>query len=78
MGKKLPIEDLVAEVIAELERLKYSYNSISGFRAFYKRVIVFANEKKEIYFTEELGRNFLKDKYELVVKDSIRKLNICI
>jgi site-specific recombinase XerD len=63
METRLPIKELITKVLAELERLNYSYNSICGFRAFYKRVIAFAEEKKEIYFSEELGRNFLKDQY---------------
>lgn len=63
METKLPIKELVAKVLAELGRLNYSHNSICGFRAFYKRVIAFANEKKELYFSEELGRSFLSEKY---------------
>ncbi len=50
METKLTINELVAKVLAELERLNYSYNSLCGFRAFYKRVIAFANEKEELYF----------------------------
>ncbi|MBT2738090.1 site-specific integrase [Bacillus sp. ISL-7] len=67
MNAKLPIEELVAKVLAELERLNYSYNSICGYRAFYKRVHAFAMEKKEIYFSEELGKEFLKEKYDCAI-----------
>lgn len=63
METKKPINELVAKVLAELERLNYSHNSICGFRAFYKRFIAYANQKKKIYFSEELGSRFLKDKY---------------
>ena len=63
MKTKLPIEELVTKVLAELKRQNYSYNSLRRFRYFYKRVIAFACEKKEIYFSEELGRDFLKEKY---------------
>jgi site-specific recombinase XerD len=63
METRLPIGELVAKVLAELERLNYSHNSIHGFKGFYKRVIAYAYQKKETYFSEELGRNFLKDKY---------------
>ena len=59
METKLTINELVDKVLAELERLNYSYSSLCGFRAFYKRVIAFANEKEELYFSEELGRAFL-------------------
>ena len=67
METKLTINELVDKVLAELERLNYSHNSLCGFRCFYKRVIAFANEKEELYFSEELGRAFLKEKYNCTV-----------
>jgi len=87
MNTKIPIAELVAKVLAELERLNYSYNSLCGFRAFYKRVIAFANERNEQYFSEELGSEFLKEKYNCTinyyteampktVKDPIRRIRI--
>lgn len=87
METKIPIEQLVAKVLEELERLNYSYNSLCGFRAFYKRVVAFATEKKETYFSEELGREFLKEKYDCTInyyveampkslKGPIRKIRI--
>jgi len=87
MKTKLPIEELVAKVLAELERLNYSYNSICGFRCFYRRVIAFATEKEEHYFSEKLGRDFLKEKYGCRInyyieampkklKDPIRRIRV--
>ena len=87
METKLPINELVAKVLAELERLNYSYNSLCGFRAFYKKVISFFNEENESYFSEELGRAFLKEKYNCTInyyteampkfcKEPIRKIRI--
>lgn len=67
MEKRMPIEELVAKVLSELERLNYAYNTICGYRAFYKRVISFANESNKIYFSEELGREFLEKKYNLTI-----------
>lgn len=67
METKLTINELVAKVLAELERLNYSHESLCRFRAFYKRVIAFANEKEELYFSEKLGREFLKEKYDCTV-----------
>ncbi|MGV8154084.1 MAG: site-specific integrase [Alkaliphilus sp.] len=67
MKSKLLIEELVAEVLSELERLKYAYNTFCGYRALYRRVIAFAKEKNESYFSEELGKDFLKDKYRCTV-----------
>src|SRR5690625_3601833 len=87
MAIKFPIEELASKVLSELERLNYAYNTICGFRSFYKRVIVFAKEKDEIYFSEALGRDFLKEKYNCTVnyykeamprrlKDPIRKIRV--
>jgi len=67
METKLTINELVSKVLAELERLNYSYNSLCGFRAFYKRVTAFAREREEVYFSEELGREFLKEKYNCTI-----------
>jgi integrase/recombinase XerD len=67
METKPTINELVTKVLAELERLNYSCNSLCGFRAFYKRVIAFANEKEQLYFSEELGRAFLKERYNCTV-----------
>lgn len=50
MEMRLTITELVSTVIAELERLGYSYNSICGFRAFFKRFIAFAETRGELYF----------------------------
>lgn len=87
METKLIINELVDKVLAELESLNYSYNSLCGFRAFYKRFIAFANEKGELYFSEALGREFLKEKYNCLInyytetmpsqyKNPIRKIRV--
>ena len=67
METKLTINELVDKVLAELERLNYSHNSLCGFRCFYKRVIAFAKGKEELYFSEELGSAFLKERYNCTV-----------
>ena len=77
MEPKLLINELVAKVLKELERLNYSYNSLCGFRAFYKRVISFFNEKDEPCFTEELGRAFLKENYDCTVNYYIEAMPKC-
>jgi integrase/recombinase XerD len=67
METRFPIDELVSKVLSELERLNYAYNTICGYRAFYKRVITFAQEKEEIYFSEALGRDFLEEEYNCTV-----------
>lgn len=63
MKEKIPIGELTAKVVRELERLNYAYNTVCGFRAFYRRFIEFATEKNEPYYSESLGFEFLKEKY---------------
>lgn len=74
METRAPIEELVGQVMKELERLNYSYNSICGFRAFYKRVIAYAKERDELYFSEEFGRNFLKDQYNCSINYYVEEM----
>lgn len=67
MGTKLPIEELVVKVLLELERLNYSKSTISSYRTFYNRFISFAKEKNDNYFSEELGRRFLEERYNCTI-----------
>lgn len=67
MENRIPIEELVSKVLSELERLNYAYNTICGYRAFYKRVISFAKTRDEVYFSEALGRGFLEEAYNCTV-----------
>lgn len=67
METRKPIEELAAEVIKELEKLNYAYNTICGLRASFKRICAFAREKGEIYFSENLGRDYLKERYGCII-----------
>lgn len=67
METKMQIEELVVKVLSELERLNYSNNTISSYRTFYNRFITFVKEKKDNYFSEELGRRFLEEKYNCTI-----------
>lgn len=67
METRKPIEELAAEVVKELEKLNYAYNTICGLRASFKRICAFAREKGEIYFSENLGREYLKERYGCLV-----------
>lgn len=67
METNVPIEQVVMKVLLELERLNYSSNTISSYRAFYNRFITFVKEKENNYFSEELGRIFLEEKYNCTI-----------
>lgn len=63
METKLTIKELASNVVEELEIAGYSYNTICGLRASFKRFDAFAEAKGEKFFSEELGRKFLGERY---------------
>lgn len=63
METRKPIEVLAAEVIEELKQLNYAYNTVCGIRASFNRVCAFARDRDERYFSEELGHEYLREKY---------------
>ncbi len=63
MEKEKPIEVLAADVIEKLKQLNYSDNYIRGFRSSFNRVCAFAQSRKELYFSEEFGKEYLRTKY---------------
>jgi len=62
-----PIEVLAAEVIDELKQLNYAYNTICGLRASFKRICAFARNRGELYFSENLGKEYLREKYSCTI-----------
>jgi site-specific recombinase XerD len=64
METRKPIEVLAAEVIEELKRLNYRYNTICGFRASFNRICTFARDRGEQYFSENMGKVYLKERYD--------------
>ena len=61
--KQLTIKELSEKVLEEMQKLKYSYNSICSTRAAFKRIQAFAEDKGEQYFTEEMGKQYLLERY---------------
>ncbi|HBG03970.1 MAG TPA: integrase [Geobacter sp.] len=58
-----PIEELVAAVLKELDRLNYSKGTRNQYKWFYNTVIRFAKSEGELFYSEELGNNFLRSHY---------------
>ncbi|MBU3138268.1 site-specific integrase [Clostridium gasigenes] len=67
MEIKLPLEELIEQVLAELKRLKYAHNTMNGYCLLCKKILAFAKEENEIYFSEKLGIDFLKNDYNCTV-----------
>ena len=62
MEQRKPIEALATEVIEKLEQLNYAHNTICGFRTSFNRICAFARERDELYFSEEFGKEYLREK----------------
>ncbi|MHC1772375.1 MAG: site-specific integrase [Flexilinea sp.] len=60
----LLITELVALVLAKMGELGYAEMSILNYRRFYNRVLRFAQRRDEIYFSEKLGSDFLREYYD--------------
>lgn len=67
METKKPIEELAAEVVGELKKLNYAYNTVCGLRASFNRICTFARERGELFFSESLGQDYLKEKYDCTI-----------
>jgi len=63
MNPERSIRNLVAEVLAQLERLNYSENTRTGYRRFYNQLIRFADSTGESVYSETLGNRFLRMNY---------------
>lgn len=63
MERIIPIELLAVEVVQELERLNYAYHTVCQMRASFNRICAFARENDIMYFSEQLGRDYLREKY---------------
>ncbi|GKS09842.1 hypothetical protein YDYSY3_08420 [Paenibacillus chitinolyticus] len=63
MEPRKPLDDLATEVVKELERLNYAYNTVCGLRASFKRICAFARDRNVSYFSENLSKEYLEEKY---------------
>jgi len=59
----IPLEELVEVVLLKMKELNYAKTSILNYRRFYNRFIQYVKDKDKIYYSEELGSDFLKKYY---------------
>jgi integrase/recombinase XerD len=64
MNTERPIRKLVAEVLGELDRLRYSKGTRDGYRRLYNRLVRFADSTGERVYSEGLGNRFLQKNYK--------------
>lgn len=63
MKPKLTLQELIETVIQKMQEMDYAHNTIINYQRFYKRFLSYAENSGELYFSEELGARYLKEKY---------------
>ncbi len=63
------LDDLVANVLAELLRLQYSAGSRTGYRRFYQRVLAYARARDIREYSEAFARQFFEDTFQVKMRE---------
>jgi len=73
--QKKPLKELLQELEKELLRLGYAEGSMKFYRNRWKKIIQFAEEQDEIYYSEQLGISFVEHHYQILEKDFDKTLS---
>ena len=69
MEKKI-LKELIPDLENELQRLGYSKKSMRRYKSKWKKLLEYAEERKEIYFSEQLGIDFIENHQNILEKGS--------
>jgi integrase len=64
MENKRLLKDLIAIVLEKMSQMDYATSTLKAYRWSYGRLKRFAEERGELYFSEKLGSEFLKSRYQ--------------
>ena len=67
--QKKPLKELLQELEQELLRLGYTEGSMKFYRNRWKKLIQFAEEQDEIFYSEHLGINYAEHYFQILEKD---------
>lgn len=73
--QKKPLKELLEGLAQELLRLGYTEGSMNFYRNRWKKIIQFAEERNEIYYSEQLGIDFVESHYQIFEKDFNRTIS---
>ena len=73
--QKKPLKELLGDLEQELLRLGYTNGSMNFYRSRWKKIIRFAEEQNDIFYSEQLGINFIENRYQIFEKDSDKTLS---
>lgn len=73
--QKKPLKNLLQELENELLRLGYTEGSMKFYRNRWEKIIQFAEERDEIFYSEQLGINYVEHHYQILEKDFDKTLS---
>ncbi len=73
--QKKPLKKLLKELEQELLRLGYTEGSMKFYRNRWKKIIQFANERDEVFYSEQLGIDYIEHHYQILEKDFYKTLS---
>jgi integrase/recombinase XerD len=73
--QKYLLKELLKDLEQELLRLGYTEGSMNFYRNRWKKIIKFAEERNETYYSEQLGINFVENHYRIFEKDFNKTLS---
>ena len=73
--QKKPLKELLQELEQELLRLGYTEGSMKFYRNRWKKIIQFADEQDETFYSEQLGINYVQNHYQILEKDFDKTLS---
>jgi len=63
MNSLLTLEELINTVLQKMDEMSYSKQTILNYKCFYRRFLEYANNHESVYFSEDLGSQYLREKY---------------
>lgn len=67
--QKKPLKKLLQDLERELLRLAYTEGSVKFYRNHWQKIIKFAEEHNETYYSEQLGIDFIEKYFQISNKD---------
>jgi len=73
--QKKPLQDLLQDLEQELLRLGYTEGSMKFYRNRWKKIMQFAEERGEIFYSEQLGIDYVEHHSQILKKDFDKTLS---
>lgn len=73
--ERKPLGELLKELEIELLRLGYTEGSMKFYRNRWDKILKFAEKQNELYFSEQLGIDFVESNYQIFEKDFYKTLS---